>query len=269
VNVSARRKAWRGALLALAVAGAMTGAAWASAPGAAAAPVWSAEQRALLETLGPWPPAPAQGGAARDPGNPVAHLPAAQQLGQRLFFDTRLSPDQRFSCASCHRPGQQFADGKSQAQGRERLARHTPSLWNAVHQRWQGWDGGADSLWSQALRALLAPPEMAGSAAGVQALVRGDAELRCRWQQVFGRASLEAADNPHSATTTLVQAGFALGAFVATLHSSRTPFDHFRDALLAGKKAAAARHLPAPAQRVVHRPWPMSAVPWRAHLQLR
>lgn len=196
----------------------------------------AADQRAALLRHGPWPPP-----AAQDPGNPVAGSAAAIALGQRLFFDTRLSPDRTLACASCHLPSRAFADGRPRAQGSETLARNTPTLWNAVHQRWQGWDGGADSLWGQSLRALLAANEMAASPQQVQALVLQDAELRCRWQHSFSAV-------PADAEAVLVQAAQAIGAFVGSFTSGRTAFDEFRDALARGDDRAAARY-PLAAQR--------------------
>jgi len=186
---------------------------------------------------GPWPPPPAV-----DPGNRWSAQPAAVALGRQLFFERRLSADGRMSCATCHVPARAFTDGRAKSQGRVLLDRNAPALWNAVHERWQGWDGATDSLWSQALRPLTDPREMGSNAAHVARVVREDAQLSCRWQAVFGgppQADAEA---------TLVQAAKAIGAFNASLVSGRTPFDNFRDALARGDRAAATRY-PLAAQR--------------------
>ena len=244
-------------------------------PAAAAAPAaglldFSPAELRQIQRHGPWPPPP-----ALDPGNTLAGQPAAIALGQRLFFDPRLSPDGRLACASCHVPQQAFADGQARAQGRQPLARNTPTLWNAVHQRWYGWDGAFDSLWSQALHPLLDAREMAANPAQLQALVQGDPVLACLVRRLTmatpaprapatpatslmtspgtSPASAEPAPsnereatNPAQATT--VQLAKALGAFVGTLVSGRTPFDEFRDALASGHPRAAARY-PLAAQR--------------------
>ena len=187
---------------------------------------------------GPWPPPP-----ARDAGNARASDPQAIDLGRRLFFDRRLSIDGTLSCASCHAPAQAFADGRPRSIGRVGLERNAPSLWNAVHERWYGWDGAADSIWSQAIRPLLDAREMAGSAAHVEAVVAGDRDLACRFERAFGRPAAAG-----DAERTLVDAAKAIGAFVGTLVSGHTPFDEFRDALAAGDRRAAARY-PIDAQR--------------------
>jgi cytochrome c peroxidase len=38
-------------------------------------------------------------------------------LGKALFFDTRLSLDNTINCASCHKPGLAFTDGKKTSTG--------------------------------------------------------------------------------------------------------------------------------------------------------
>jgi cytochrome c peroxidase len=198
---------------------------------------FSDDEVARIVRHGPWPPA-----RALDAGNAAAARPQAVALGERLFFDARLSSDGTLSCASCHRPELAFTDGRARGLGRELLDRNTPSLWNAVHERWYGWDGAADSLWSQAIRPTVDSREMAASAAHVRAVIAGDSELACRYAQAFDDGAAR------SDETMLVNAAKAIGAFVGTLVSGRTAFDDFRDALARGDRGAAARY-PVPAQR--------------------
>jgi len=212
----------------------MAGAAW---PAPAALLGFSAEERARIAAHGPWPPPP-----GRDAGNALSGRADAVALGQRLFFESRLSRDGTHSCASCHLPGLAFTDGRAKAVGREPLDRNAPTLWNAAHQRWYGWDGGADSLWAQSIRALTDPREMAADATHLRRAIEGDSELSCRWRRVFGSAPT--ADDQ----TVVVQLAKAIGAFTARLVSARTPFDRFRDALVRGDRRAAARY-PEAAQR--------------------
>lgn len=178
-----------------------------------------AETRAILRH-GPWP-AP----WSRDPSNLASGNPEAIALGERLFFDPRLSPSGKVLCATCHAPFRAWQDGRARAFGLADVDRNTQGLLDVRYQRWFGWDGAGDSLWAQSVRPILEPREMGGSVAQAAALVRGDAELSCRFDKVFGI--------PVSANDEAVLAGIgkALAAFQETLLSGRSPFDDFRDAL--------------------------------------
>ena len=213
-----------------------------------ALPVWAQAADALLDftpaelrriqSHSPWPPAP-----TRDLGNALAGQPQAVALGQRLFFEPRLSEGGRMACASCHVPGLAFADGQTRALGRETLSRNTPSLWNAAHGRWWGWDGAFDSLWSQAIAPLTHPQEMASNGAHIRQLLQNDADLSCRYQRSSGRKP-----QTHSDETVLVNTAKALGAFVGSLRSGPTPFDQFAKAMRRGDRQTAIRY-PLQAQR--------------------
>jgi cytochrome c peroxidase len=205
------------------------------------APRFDATERASIESLGPWPPPP-----ARDAGNPVSGQPAAIAFGARLFVDKRLSRDGTLACVSCHLPALALADGRARSFGRIDLDRNAPSLLNAGQQRWLGWDGAADSLWSQAIRVILDPREFGHSAADLQQRVRSEPDLACGLRAAFGDAA--ALGDGADPERTLVQLAQALGAFVATLRSPRTPFDRFRDALVRGDAAGMAPY-PTSAQR--------------------
>lgn len=197
---------------------------------------FTADERRALLRHGPWPPP-----WRADPTNRVSGNPDAIALGERLFFDPRLSAGGVF-CASCHVPHRAWQDGRQRARGLVEVERNTPSLLNVRYQRWFGWDGAGDSLWAQSIRPILDSREMGGGAARAAALVRGDPDYRCRWQRAFG------APPPLQDEAVLAGIGKALAAFQETLVAGRAPFDDFRDALAAGDREAAARY-PLAAQR--------------------
>lgn len=199
---------------------------------------FTAEERARILSLGPWPPP-----FAPDPSNRASGRPEAVALGARLFFDARLSPDGRIACVSCHQPDRGWSDGRPRARGRTDLPRNTMAVVNLQRQRWYGWGGGADSLWMASLRPLLDAREFAADAAVVARLYDRDADLACRYALSFGQAA-DAADPQR----VLVNTAKALAAFQETLTTGRTAFDAFRDALARGDAAAAARY-PAAARR--------------------
>jgi len=188
-----------------------------------------AEVRAIA-SHGPWPPA-----FVPDPSNRASGKPEAIELGERLFFDRRLSADGQHSCSRCHVPEMNWTDGLPRARGLALVDRNTPSLTNVRVQHWFGWDGANDSLWAQSIRPMLDARELGMSARSVAAVVRGDADLACRYRKVFGEL-------PSSDEAVMVGVAKALAAFQETRVSRRTSFDEFRDALVKGDAAGIAAY---------------------------
>jgi len=208
-----------------------------AAAAASSAPDFTEAEVRAIASHGPWPPA-----FRPDASNRASGKPAAIALGERLFFERRLSANGEVSCSRCHIPERNWTDGEARARGLALVDRNTPSIANARLGRWFGWDGAQDSLWSQAIRPILDPKEMGSSAARVAKLVREDPDYACRYRKAFGAPP--ASDEER----VLVDAAKALAAFQETLASGRTPFDEFRDALLANDAAGIARY-PADAKR--------------------
>jgi cytochrome c peroxidase len=92
--------------------------------GAAAEPFSETEVRAIL-AHGPWPMP-----ASTDATNRVSGKREAIELGQRLFFDTRLSGDGRFSCGTCHVPERNWTDNRTRGFAAAEVDRNTPTLMN-------------------------------------------------------------------------------------------------------------------------------------------
>jgi cytochrome c peroxidase len=183
--------------------------------------VFTREQTKTILSHGPWPPAP-----RRDPTNRVSGKPEAIALGERLFFEPRLSGTGSVLCATCHVPFRQFQDARARAFGLELVDRNTPTLVNAGFYRWYGWDGAQDSLWAQSIRPILDEREMRASPSHVSRLLK--ARFAADYKRAFNR------EVPPDDEEALVDAGKALAAFQETLVSGRTPFDDFRDALERG-----------------------------------
>jgi len=106
-----------------------------------------------LDRLGPMP---------HDPGNRWADNPAAAALGQRLFFDGRLSGNGRVSCATCHDRENDFQDSMPLAKGMGTTNRRTMPIAGAPYSPFLFWDGRKDSLWAQALGPLESAVEHGG-----------------------------------------------------------------------------------------------------------
>jgi cytochrome c peroxidase len=198
---------------------------------------YSEEEKNRILSHGPWPPK-----LARDPSNRVSGKIEAAALGERLFFEPRLSGTGSVLCATCHVPFRGFQDGRPRGVGLEEVDRKTPSVVNVRFGRWFGWDGANDSLWAQSIRPLLDPREMRSSAAHVAGFIRKDPYFSSGYERAFEKKpSLDDEE-------VLVDVGKALAAFQETLVSGRTPFDDFRDSLEKNDLEGIARY-PAAAQR--------------------
>lgn len=208
-----------------------------SAATAAEQPVYSSAELAKIRSLGPWPPA-----LRPDPSNRVSGQPLAIELGRRLFDDPRMSPVGYIACVTCHQPDRAFTDNKARAHGLGDLPRNTPSLANLSQQRWYGWGGASDSLWMASVLPMIDAREFDSQAQIVARIYQRDTELAACYHAVFKTPS------NGDAEVVMVNTGKALAAFVETLHTARTPFDEFRDALLRKDGAAMARY-PLAAQR--------------------
>ena len=112
-------------------------------------PFTDAEVRSIL-VHGPWPVP-----VSRDASNRVSGNPAAVEFGTHLFFDPRLSGKGNVSCGTCHVPERNWTDNMHRGIGNAEMDRNTPTLMNVRLGRWFGWDGAADSLWSQSIRPIL------------------------------------------------------------------------------------------------------------------
>jgi cytochrome c peroxidase len=93
-------------------------------------------------------------------GNPTTVEGVA--LGRRLFYETRLSANDRISCATCHRQEYAFTDGKPFSTGVDGTLtkRNSMTLANLVWVRNYFWDGRANGLEEQAATPLTDKHEM-------------------------------------------------------------------------------------------------------------
>ena len=158
---------------------------------------------------------------------------AAVALGKKLFFSPALSVDGSVACAHCHQPEKGFADARAASPGvKGGLGnRNAPSVWNAVHQQTQFWDGRATSLEEQASGPIMNSIEMGHSASGAVASVQALPEMRQMMVAAYG-----------DDTVTIKRIARAIAAYEQTLVRGNSPFDRF---VFGGDKTA----LTAEAQR--------------------
>lgn len=155
-------------------------------------------------------------------GNPTS--PEKVALGQQLYFDGRLSADNKVSCASCHDPAKGFSNGEQFATGVEgkKGGRNSPTVINSAFQNFQFWDGRAGSLEEQALGPIQNPIEMNMELQAVVTKLNAIKGYREQFQKVFG--------------TDVTAEGIAkaLAAYERTIVSFDAPYDKFK----AGDKTA-------------------------------
>ncbi len=150
---------------------------------------------------------------------------AKAAMGERLYFDTRFSKDNTVSCASCHAfekggtDNLQFSVGVGGLKGNV----NAPTVFNAVFNMRQFWDGRARHLAEQAAGPPLNPVEMACE----------------NWDEIIAKLEQDAALK--KAFTALYPEGFSeatlCGAIAEFERRLITPGSRF-DRYLAGEKNA-------------------------------
>jgi len=164
---------------------------------------------------------------ATEAATPLANpqTPEKIALGQKLFFDARLSVGGTVACSTCHDPARAFTDGLPVSIGVQGRVgqRNSPTILNALYNKTQFWDGRAKTLEEQAGLPIInsvemGQPDLAAAVASIAAIK----EYQQEFQAVFGRPPNE---------TDLVR---AIASYERTQVSFNSPFDHF----LAGEQSA-------------------------------
>src|ERR1700756_2250670 len=149
------------------------------------------------------------------PGTPN---PPRVALGQKLFFEPRLSGDGTVSCATCHDPDRAFTDGRPVSVGiHGRVGqRNAPTILNAFYNKHQFWDGRVSTPEQQAALPITNPFEMGSASIGdAVSRIASDNDYQTQFMQAFGRDVNE---------QDMLS---AIAAYERTLASFDSPFDHF------------------------------------------
>lgn len=154
---------------------------------------------------------------------------AQAALGKRLFFDARLSADDKIRCASCHQPEKAFSDGLrvSQGMGGRTGTRNAPSLINVVFASSLFWDGRRDTLEAQALDPFINPNEH--GLASIDALVE-----KVRADETY-RDAFVSAFRPDKQAISAEHIRLAIAAYLRTLVAGGSSVDRY---LYGGEKNA-------------------------------
>ena len=148
-------------------------------------------------------------------------LDAAQvELGRQLFFEPRLSASHVISCNTCHNIGTGGADNVPASSGHawQKGARNSPTVFNAVFNVAQFWDGRAKDLEEQAKGPVQNPVEMHNTPNNVEATLKSMPEYVAAFGKAFpGDKQAVSFDNMAR----------ALQAFESTLITPDSRFDQY------------------------------------------
>jgi len=88
---------------------------------------------------------------------------ALVDLGRMLYYEPRLSKNQKISCNTCHDLAKYGVDGEPTSDGHkgQKGTRNSPTVYNAAAHLAQFWDGRAPDVEAQAKGPVLNPVEMA------------------------------------------------------------------------------------------------------------
>lgn len=146
------------------------------------------------------------------------------ELGRLLFYDARLSGNNKISCASCHDQSLAFSDGlaltKAGVSGQE-LERHSPALINLAWADGFFWDGGSKNLESQAFGPVTNVHEMQQDLNELEYELKQVPDYEKRFSGIF-KDGVKATN-----------AAKALAQFQLTLISSNAKYDRYKRGQLA------------------------------------
>ena len=163
--------------------------------------------------------------ARANSNEPIEPLPrsvavdaAKAMLGKQLFHDSRLSRNDTISCASCHDVSNWGVDSSSSSTGFSGQvgSRNAPTVFNAVFNFRQFWDGRAATLSAQAAGPVVDPIEMGmESWDAVVEKLRAVPEYRTAFEQVYG----------DDITAEAIRD--AIAEYEKTLITADSPFDRY------------------------------------------
>jgi cytochrome c peroxidase len=115
--------------------------------------------------------------------------PLKTKLGERLFSDPRLSPDNSRSCSSCHDLSTNGASTKPRDAGFDgsELPFNTLTVFNATLSFRFGWEGKFRTAEAQAKASLESPRIMGSNVSEIAEKLGADPDMRARFTAVYGR----------------------------------------------------------------------------------
>ena len=146
------------------------------------------------------------------------HTEEEIHLGKVLFFDPRLSLNEKQSCATCHNPDLGFSDGLAFGLGTmgAKVGRNAPHIYNLAWNISFFWDGRAATLEEQALGPIEAGGEMNMPLPKLIERLKKIKGYRELFDKAYGKDSINKEN-----------IGKAIAAFERTIIVDDTPFDRY------------------------------------------
>ncbi len=144
--------------------------------------------------------------------------PSAKQieLGEKLFFEPKLSEKNNMSCATCHQPEKAYADGlvvNFDNKG-QKLLRNTPTLLNVALQQNFFWDGRSETLQDQIASVFTNEKEFDSHVHQFSNQILQDSSYIALFQDAYGKIPKK--------NTEIIK---AISSYIATLNGFNSKFD--------------------------------------------
>jgi cytochrome c peroxidase len=147
------------------------------------------------------------------------------ELGRRLFYDTRLSGNQTYSCGTCHQQALAFSDGRANAVGStdEVHRRSSMAVINVAYPTTLTWANPAVvELEDQALAPMFGETPVELGLAGLEEEMLARLAAEPIYEDLFPKAFPDEADPINLSTVTR-----AIAAFERSILSFRSPYDRY------------------------------------------
>lgn len=137
-------------------------------------------------------------------------------LGEKLFYEPKLSTSGTLACVSCHKPDKAFADNVdfNLDKDGEPLQRNSPTLINSVFQKSFFWDGRAENLMDQISSVFTNEREFNSNVHEFSMEILEDSVYANDFKQVFNKGRIK--------NTDVIK---ALSSYISTLNAFDSKFD--------------------------------------------
>ncbi|WP_165940062.1 cytochrome-c peroxidase [Dyadobacter psychrotolerans] len=140
-------------------------------------------------------------------------------LGQKLFYDGRVSGNGKTNCGTCHQPALAYSDGITTSKGvtAGNIKRNAPTIMYSALQQALFYDLRSPSLEDQAADVIHNKEEMSGSLKNIARLTGTDSDYKKLFKKAYPK--LDSVQPMH------IQS--ALAVFVRSLSPFNSPFDQY------------------------------------------